>query len=174
MRMVTGDGRLAAASASPEVQGMDRRIATGHVTGLFQGEVETPTEQFRLRWNDPVASGTTFHQPYDRSEFGFSTRRRPASPPTSSTRTFPPLTPFCERTKDISPLLIYILCLKSVGSWSLLVMVPAERSALRPILTPVGRVCALWCVKVKYANGIFVLRRNLDLLVDRLLEGNIP
>ena len=53
-------------------------------------------------------------------------------------------------------------------------MVPAERSALRPILTPVGRVRALWCVKVKYANGIFVLRRNLDLLVDRLLEGNIP
>ena len=50
--MVTGDGRLAAASASPEVQGMDRRIATGHVTGLFQGEL-------KLRRNNSDSAGTT-------------------------------------------------------------------------------------------------------------------
>ena len=36
-----------------------------------------------------------------------------------------------------------------------------------------GRSCALVC-QGKYADGITVLRRNLDLFVDRLLERNFP
>jgi len=48
------------------------------------------------------------------------------SSPTPSTRNSL-LTSFCERTKDISPPLIYTLCPKFAGSWSLSVMVLAER-----------------------------------------------
>lgn len=98
------------------------------------GEFTLRLNDFRLRWYDPVLTSTTFHQPHDHSEFGFTSRRRPHSPPTSSTRNFSSLTSFSQHTKDISPPLIDILCPKSVGSWSLLVMVLVERSAFTPCL----------------------------------------
>jgi hypothetical protein len=101
---------------------------------------------FRLRWYDPVATDTAFHQPHDHSEFGLTSRRRPPSSPTY-TRSFSPLTSFCEHTKDIFPPLIYTLCLKSVGSWSLLVMVLAERSVLLPASTWARGGRVPWCAK---------------------------
>jgi len=86
---------------------------------------------------------------------------------------FPSVNAFCEHTKDISLLLIYVLCLRSVGSWSLLGMLAVERSALFPISAPA--VCGLSSnVASGYADGTLLLRQNLDLLVDHLYERNFP
>lgn len=89
----------------------------------------------------------TFHQPHDHSVFGFPSRRRSPSPPTPSTRNSSPPTSFFQHTKDISPPLIDTLCLKSVGSWSLLVMVPVERSVLLTVSTRARRGRAILYAK---------------------------
>ena len=45
--------------------------------------------------------------------------------------------------------------------------------SISPCIDPGQVSCALVCQE-GYADEILVLRRNLDLLVDRLLERNLP
>lgn len=116
--------------------------------GGYAREFGLRQNDFRLRWYDPTATGTTFHQPHDHSEFGCTSRRRLPCPLTSSNAHF-----FCSNVvlshvKDISRLLIHILCLKSGGSWSLLVTVLVERSALLPVSTRDRHSRVPWCAKM--------------------------
>ena len=116
-------------------------------SGGDAGEFKLRQNDFRLRWYDPMATGTTFHQPHDHSEFGCTSRRRPPRSLTSSNAHLFCSNVFLSHTKDISPLLIHILCQKSGGSWSLLETVLVERSVLLPVSTRDRRSRVLWCAK---------------------------
>ena len=67
-------------------------------------------------------------------------------------------------------LLIYMSCLRSVGSWSLL-GIPVERSALFPVSIPAVRDRELQCSKVVMLTETYFCS---DLLVDRLYGKKFP